>query len=110
TFDGALDNEIKINPDGLRAGIAAPGAARDGGYEKQAKARHDEQAGDVVEFLRPDFDEEEIEAAIGKIDQHRLIRRIGAAIPAQPWRQIVAAERNEHDNPLEAPELALNAL
>src|SRR5690606_33205333 len=63
-FNGALDNQIKIDPDGLRAGIAAPGAPSRRCHQKQTKARHDEQTCNIIEFLRPDFDEEEIEAAI----------------------------------------------
>ena len=92
------------------ASASAPCAACDGCDQKQAEARHDEQARDVIEFLRPDFDEEEIEAAIGEVDQHGLIGRIRPAIPAQPRREIIDAQRDEHDEPFEAPELTANTL
>ncbi len=62
--------------------------------------------GHEEEFLRPDLDEEEIEAAVGEIDQHRLVGRIGPAIPADPGRQVVDAERDQHHQPFEAAEMA----
>ncbi len=36
--------------------------------------RKDEQTGEIVDLLRPDLDEEEIETPGWKVDQHRLIR------------------------------------
>ena len=100
----------KIGPDRLRTGIAAPGAAYCRGHEKQPDAGHDQQARDVVEFLRPDFDEEKIEAPMGEIDQHGLIGRIGAAIPAQPGRQVIDAKGHRHDDPFEMAEIAARPL
>lgn len=55
-FNGAPGRPDRDDPDGLRTCISTPGAARDGGYKKQAETRHDKQSCDVVEFLRPDFD------------------------------------------------------
>jgi hypothetical protein len=65
---------------------------------------------DVEEFLRPDLYEEEIEAAMRKVDQHRLIGRERTPIPAQPRRQIVDAERDRHHQPFETPEITAGAL
>jgi hypothetical protein len=56
--------------------------------------------------LRPYLDHEEVEAPIGKIDEHRLIRRKGSAIPPDPRRDVVDGERNKHHQPLEAAEVA----
>ena len=109
-LDQPLDPDEEVGPDRLRAGIAAPGAADGGGDEEQPEPGHDQQAGDVIEFLRPDLDEEEVEAAVGEVDQHRLVGRIGPAVPAQPGRDLVDAEGDRHDHPFEAAENALGAL
>src|SRR5205085_815756 len=105
-LDPALDHQEEIGPHRLRTAIAAPCAPDHRSHEEESDAGHDEKAGDIVEFLRPDFDEEEIEPPAGKIDQHRLIGSIGAAIPSEPRRHVVDAERHCHDDPFEPPEIS----
>ncbi len=39
--------------------------------------------GDVVEFLRPDLDEEEIEAPVGEVDEHRLVAARSGRDPSE---------------------------
>ena len=67
---------------------------------------HDQQAGDEIEFVRPDLDAEHVEAAIGEIDQHRLIGRIGTAVPADPRRDVIDRQGDDHDQPLQPAERA----
>ena len=106
----ALDDQKEINPHGLGAGIAAPRATDRGRDEKQTETGHNEEPGHEKELLRPDLDEEEIEAPVGEVHEHRLVRSIGTAIPADPWRQVVDAERDEHHQPLEATETSFRPL
>src|SRR5690606_23132120 len=87
-FDEALYRKKQVDPHGLRAGIAAPGAPDGRGDQKEPDARHHEQAGNVDEFLRPDLDEEEIKTPVGEVHQHGLVGRVGATIPANPRREI----------------------
>jgi hypothetical protein len=105
-LDPALDQNEEVGPDGLRAGIAAPDPAQRRGEQEQAEPRHDQQARDEVELVRPDLDPEEEEAPVGEVDQHRLIGQVRAAVPADPRRQVVDAQRDDHDPPFEVPELA----
>ena len=109
-LDLALHPDVEVGPHRLRAGVAAPGAAEEGGDEEQPDAGHDEQARDVIEFLRPDLDEEEIEAAVGHVDEDGLVRRVARPRPAQPGRDIVDAEEDDHHRPLEAAEPAVGRL
>ena len=109
-FDQPLDGEEQIGPHRLRAEIAAPDAAGDRVHQEQHDRRQDQQAGEVIDFLRPDLDEEEIEAAVGKIDQHRLLRRVRAAIPAHERQQIIDAEGDDQHHPFDAAEGAVHAL
>jgi hypothetical protein len=101
TLDQFLDLDEKVGPDRLRAGIAAPGAAHHRGDEKKADTSHHQKPGHEVELLWPDFDEEEIEAPVGHVEQHGLIRRMGSTIPTDPRRQVVDPQRDRHDDPLE---------
>ena len=77
-LDQPLDGIEQIGPDRLRAEIAAPDAAAHGVHQEQRQRSDDQQAGEVIDFLRPQLDEEEIEAAVRQIDQHRLVRRAQA--------------------------------
>jgi hypothetical protein len=52
-FCQTLDRLKQVGPDGLRAEIAAPDAAGDGVQEEQRDGRDDQQAGEVVDLLRP---------------------------------------------------------
>ena len=108
--DEAVDVLEHVGPHGLGTGIAAPGAADRAGHEEEADARHDQQARDEVEFMRPDLDAEHVEAAVGEIDQHRLVGRVGATVPADPRRAVVDREGDDHDQPLEAAERPVDAL
>ena len=81
-FGPALDSLEQIGPNRLRAKITAPQPAGDGVHQEQRHRGEDQQAGQVVEFLRPDLDEEEIESPIGEIDQHGLAGCVRSAIPA----------------------------
>ncbi len=106
----ALYRDHQIGPHCLRTGIAAPDAASNRGDEEQRQRCKHQQASDVVKLLRPDLDEEEIEAPRGKIDEHGLIGKIGATIPANPRDEIVDAERHRHHDPLDGAEAAMRAL
>ena len=99
-----------VGPHRLRAGIAAPRAADRAGDEEQADPGHDQHARNEVEFVRPDLDVEHVEAAVGEIDQHRLIGGIGAAVPADPRGDVVDRQGDEHHQPLEAAEGAVDPL
>jgi hypothetical protein len=93
-LDEALDDEEEIDPDGLRAGVAAPGSPDCRGHKKKPEARHDEEPRHEEELLRPNLYEEEIEAPGSEVDKDRLIRRMRPAIPADPRRQVVDAKRH----------------
>ena len=107
----AIDEPVnvleQVGPDRLRTGIAAPGPANRAGHQKQPNPGHDQQTGHEIEFLRPDFDPEHEEPAMGQIDQHRLIGRIGTAIPADPRGDVIDPQRHRHHQPFEAAERAL---
>ena len=57
-----------------------------------------------MELLRPDLDPEEEEAPVGQVDQHRLVRQIGAAVPADPGGDVVDRQRDAHQPPLQTAE------
>ncbi len=105
-----LHEDHQIGPDRLRAGVTAPDAARKRGDEKQRERRQDQDAGDVVEFLRPDFEAEEVKALMGEIEQHGLIGDAGSAPPTQPGQTVIDAQRDNHEDPLDPPEFAVNQL
>ncbi len=92
----ALDCQEEISPHRLRARVSAPGAADDGSDKEQSDAGHHQEARHIDEFLRPYLDEEEIEAPVREIDQHRLVRGIRAAVPAQPGSQVIDGQCHRH--------------
>ena len=106
----ALHRDHQIGPHRLRTGVPAPHAAGDRGDEEQRERCEHEQAGDVVEFLRPDLEEEEIKAPRRKIDQHGLVGKIGATVPANPRHEVVDAKRHRHHDPFGGAEAAMRAL
>ena len=106
----ALDGDHQIGPHRLGAGVAAPGAAHDRRHQEQGQCAEHEQAGDVVEFLRPDLEEEEEIAVVGHVQQHGLIGEIGAAAPPDPRQCVVDAERDRHHQPLDAAERSVREL
>ena len=101
-FNPAFHKDEQVSPDGLRTGIAAPNASQRRGEQKQPKARHDQQTRDEVKFVGPNLDPEKVKAAVGQINQHRLVRHAGAAVPAQPWCEGVNAQRQRQDPPFQA--------
>ena len=105
-LDPPFDPHEQVGPHGLRAGIAAPDATGQAGRKKQADRGEDQDAGQVVDFLGPDLDEEEIAALMVQIDQHGLVRRAGAAVPAHPGQDIVKAEQTGQGGPFDPAEAA----
>src|SRR3546814_3464343 len=57
-------------------------------------------------LVRSDFDLEHIEAPAGKVDEHRLVGGVGAAVPANPRRPVIDRQRHRHDRPFETAERA----
>ena len=109
-LDEPLDGKEEIGPHRLRAEIAAPDAAGDGVHQEQHDRSEDEQAGEVIDLLRPELDEEEIETPVWKIDQNRLRWRVRAAIPAHERKQVIDAERDNQNRPFNIAERAVDAL
>ena len=100
-FDQVLDPHEQIGPHRLRTGVAAPDAAEQAGDQEQRDRAHDQQAGQVIDVLRPELEIEEIEALVPDREQHRLVRLVDAAMPAQPGQQIVDAETDDQHRPFE---------
>jgi hypothetical protein len=90
-FEKALNHEKKVGPYRLRTKISAPDAAEERRHEEEADRGEDQQAGDIVDFLRPYLEAEDVEPSSREIGQHGLIGRAGSAIPPQPGQQIVDA-------------------
>ena len=109
-LEEALDRNHQVGPHRLRTGITAPHAPGDRGDQEQAKRRKHQQAGDVVEFLRPNLEEEEKEPPRGKVDQHGLVWQIRTPVPANPRHGVVDRQRDRHDDPLDGAERAVRAL
>jgi hypothetical protein len=103
-FNPAFNREKEIGPDRLRAEIAAPDAARDRIHQEEGHRGEDEQAGDIIDFLRPNLDEEEIKAPVLKIDEHGLAGRIRAAVETQERQKIINTERQAEQTPFDATE------
>ena len=108
TFDQPLDPHEQVGPHGLRAGVAAPHAAEQTGHQEQPDRGHDQQAGQIVDVLRPEFQIEEIEPLMEQVEQHRLVGLGHAAMPAQPWQQVIQAEAEDQHRPLEPPHRAVH--
>src|SRR6516165_11389352 len=105
-FDPAFDCNEKIGPHGLRAKIAAPYTSGDGIHQEQSHCREDKKAGQVVDFLRPNLNEEEIKAPGRKVDQDCLIRCVRSAIPSREWEEIVDRESDDEHRPFHPAECA----
>ncbi len=110
SLEKAFDVDEQISPDGLRAGITTPDTSSDGGDKKERDGCQDEQTREVVDFLRPDFDPEEIEAAMRKIQKDRLIWSKGTAVPSDPRGDIVDCQAHRHHNPFDEPVPSLDKL
>ena len=109
-LEKALYRNHQVGPHRLRAGVAAPHAPGDRGNEKERKPGQHEKAGDVVEFLRPDLQEEKEKAPRGKVDQNGLVGKIGTPIPTDPRHEVINRQRHRHDDPFDAAERAMRAL
>ena len=109
-FDQALHRVEEIGPDRLRTQITAPHPAGHGVHQEQGHGRDDQKAGKIIDLLRPQLDEEEIEPAMRKIDQHGLVGRAGSAIPAHERQQVICRQRQAEDGPLDPAEPAVNRL
>ena len=110
TLPETLHHDHEVGPDSLRTGIAAPHASGEGGDEEERQSRQDQDAGDVVKLLRPDFEAEKVEALMGEIEEHRLVGQPRAAVPSEPRQPIVDAERHDHDDPFDAAKFAVDQL
>ncbi|ODN72357.1 hypothetical protein A6302_00284 [Methylobrevis pamukkalensis] len=104
----AFHGEEQVGPDRLRTEVAAPDAAGERVHQEQRQRGEDQQAGEIVDLLRPDLDEEEIGAPPGQVDQHRLVGRVRPAIPADEGQEVVDAERDREDRPLDLPQPAVD--
>src|SRR3546814_5959030 len=108
--DQPVDMLEQIGPHRLRAGIAAPRASDRAGDEEQPDPRHDEQARDIIEFMRPYPDLEHVETPVRQVDEHRLVGRVRPATPSNPGRSVIDRQGDRHDRPFEAPERAVHLL
>ena len=106
----ALNHDHQVGPDRLRTGVAAPHAPGERRNKKERQRRQDQDAGDVVELLRPDFEAEEVETLMGEIEKHRLIGQRRPAVPSEPRQAIVDAERHDHDDPFDPAKFAVDQL
>ena len=88
-FDQPFDQQEEIGPDRLRTGEAAPHAAGERIRQDQDRRSQDHQPGDVVELLRPDLDEETVEAPMFEVEQDGLVRLARSAVPAKKRRDVV---------------------
>ena len=102
-LDLALDPEEEIGPDRLRAGVAAPHPAEQRVRQEQGQRREDQEAGEIVDFLRPDLDEEEVEARMRDVGEDRLIRQVRPPVPADEGQDVVDAEGDPQHDPFEPP-------
>ena len=102
-LNATLDKQEQIRPHRLRASVAAPHAPEQRVGQKQGQRRQDEQAGEIVDLLRPKLDEEKIEAGMRHIDEDRLARLVGSAIPANEGEDVINAKRHAQDDPFDAP-------
>jgi hypothetical protein len=103
-LDHALDGVEQIRPYGLRAKISAPDTATDRIHQEQGNGGDDQKPGKIVDLLRPQLDEEKIEAAVGQIDQHRLVRGAQTAVPPYERQQVIDPEAERHQAPFDAAE------
>ena len=101
-LDQPLDPHEQVGPHRLEAEVAAPDAAEQRVRQEQRQRGEDEQAGEVVDFLRPDLDEEPIEPRVGKIDQHRLVRLVRPAVPSHKRENVVESEADDQQRPLQS--------
>ena len=109
-FDQPLHGVEQVGPHRLRTQIAAPDAPPDRVHQKQRHRRDNEQSGKIIDFLRPQFDEEKIESPGREIDQHGLAGRVRPAVPAHERQDVIDRQRDGHQAPFDIAEGAGNAL
>ena len=102
-LDPALDPEVEIGPDRLRTSVAAPHPAEERVRQEQDQRRQDQQACEIIDFLRPDLDEEEVEAGMRDVGKNRLVRQVRSPIPADERQHVVDAEGDPQHDPFDAP-------
>ena len=88
-FNPALRRHEKICPHCLWTHIAAPNSTCDSIHEEKHQCGKDQQAGGVIEFLRPDLDEEKIKTPMREINEHGLRWRVWSTIPAHEGEKII---------------------
>src|ERR1700753_1999385 len=86
--DQTLDGIKQIGPYGLRAEISAPNSTADRIHQKECNRGENQQPGKIIDLLRPQLDEKEIEPAIGNVDQDGLARRAQTTVPSHERQQI----------------------
>src|SRR5262249_16306649 len=99
-----------IGPYRLRAEITAPDSPADRIHQEQDDGGEDQEAGEIIDLLRPQLDEEEVEAAVREVDQHGLAGRAQAAVPAHERQEVVDREAERHQRPFDAAEGARGRL
>src|SRR5450432_3558536 len=92
TLDQTLDGVEQVRPHGLRAEISAPDPSADRIHQKECNGSDNQQPGKIVDLLRPQLDEKEIEPAIWDIDQNCLAWSTQTTVPSDERQQIVDAE------------------
>ncbi|MDT4864329.1 hypothetical protein FQZ97_990880 [compost metagenome] len=97
----ALDPEEDLGVDRLRAGVAAPEPAGQGGEEEQRERREHQQRGQVDEVLGLQDQAKDVEMALLQVEQHGL-----APVPGQPGHAVEHQLREPHHHPAPAREAA----
>jgi len=110
SLDQPLDPQEEIGPHRLDAEVAAPDATEQRVGEEQRERGEDQDAGEIVDFLRPDLDEEPIEARMRQVDQDRLARLVRTAVPTHERKDIVEAEADDQYRPLQAAVVSADLL
>ena len=87
-------------------GKATPDAAEKRGDKEEAEGRQDQQAGEIIDILRPEFEIEEVEAAIIDIQQDCLIGLTDTPVPPEPGHDVVESEAKDQNGPLQGTNLS----
>jgi hypothetical protein len=93
-FHHPLDPQEDLGVHGLRTGIAAPQASGHRGEEKQRQGADDEQDREVDDVLRPEHQAEQVELAVGDVEQQRL-----ALVPGEPGAAVEHELRRPDQRP-----------
>jgi hypothetical protein len=90
----ALDPHEDLGVHRLRAGVAAPQAARHGGEQEQRVGADHQQRRQVDQVLRVQHQAEDVEAPRHQVEQHRL-----AVVPQQPGQAVEQDLRRPDQGP-----------